>query len=137
VPPLAWVVDVFIPSRNFGEFLRWYAADYRFYPLWIVPYRIAEPYPWISPEHAARFQDTLFIDCAVYGKPNNHLTIDDSVVLEQKTYELDGIKTLISRNHHTREQFWRIYNRKNHDEAKARLDPKGIFPDLYEKFHGN
>jgi FAD binding domain len=129
------VVDVFIPSRNFVEFLRWYVKDFDYWPLWIVPYRIPTPYPWISEAHAAQFQDELFIDCAVYGKLNNDADVDWSEVLEHKTYELGGIKTLISRNHHTPEQFWQIYNRAHYDAAKARLDPKNIFPSLYEKFH--
>jgi FAD/FMN-containing dehydrogenase len=129
------VVDVFIPSRRLGEFFDWYEKDFNYYPLWIVPYRIAEPYPWIADEHAARARDELFIDCAVYGKVNADPRVDYSQLLEEKTYALDGIKTLISRNHHTRERFWQIYNRPNYEAAKARLDPKGAFPSLYEKFH--
>jgi hypothetical protein len=129
------VVDVFIPSRNFVEFLEWYERDFNYWPLWIVPYRIPTPYPWISEAHAANFKDELFIDCAVYGKVNNEPNVDWSQVLEEKTYELSGIKTLISRNHHSRERFWQIYNQKNYAAAKERLDPKGIFKSVYEKFH--
>jgi hypothetical protein len=129
------VVDVFIPSRNFVEFLHWYEKDFDYWPLWIVPYRIPTPYPWISESHAGQFKDELFIDCAVYGKLNNDPNIDYSQLLEEKTYQLGGIKTLISRNHHTPERFWQIYNRKNYEAAKTRLDPKNIFPSLYEKFH--
>jgi FAD/FMN-containing dehydrogenase len=129
------VVDVFIPSRRFGDFFKWYEKDFQYYPLWIVPYRIPEPYPWISKEHAAQFNDVLFIDCAVYGKLNGDPNVDWSQVLEEKTYELGGIKTLISRNHHTRERFWQVFNRENYDAAKARLDPRGVFKSLYEKFH--
>jgi hypothetical protein len=129
------VVDVFIPARRFREFSRWYEKEFNYYPLWLVPYRIPRPYSWIDAGHAARFGDDLFIDCAVYGKPNQDPVVDASQVLEAKTYELGGIKTLISRNHHTREQFWQVYNRENYDAAKTRLDPKGVFPSLYEKFH--
>ena len=129
------VVDVFIPSRRFREFFQWYRSGLAYYPLWIVPYRIPEPYPWIAPAHAAAFGDELFLDCAVYGKPNGDPAIDWSQVLEDKTYELGGIKTLISRNHHSRERFWQIYDQERHDRAKLRLDPHGVFPSLYEKFH--
>jgi len=129
------VVDVFIPAPRFREFFDWYRRGLRFYPLWLVPYRIAEPYPWVSPEHAAGFGSDLFIDCAVYGKENSEPDRDWSHELEDKTYELGGLKTLISRNHHTPERFWQIYNREAYDAAKARLDPKGVFPGLYEKFH--
>ena len=129
------VVDVFVPARNLGAFFDWYTRDLQFYPLWVVPYRIAEPYPWIARGHAAQMQDTLMIDCAVYGMKNDHPERDVSQLLEEKTYELGGIKTLISRNHHTAERFWQIYDRPRYTAAKARLDPKGVFADLYQKFH--
>jgi FAD/FMN-containing dehydrogenase len=129
------VVDVFIPSRRCSEFYAWYERDFAFWPLWVVPYRIPEKYPWISAELAGRMNDDLFIDCAVYGKKNDHPSIDYSEVLERKTFELDGIKTLISRNHYTRERFWEVYNRPNYEAVKARLDPRGVFANLYEKFH--
>ncbi len=129
------VCDVFIPARRFGEFWEWYARDFDFFPLWVVPYRVPAMYPWISAEHAARMQDDLFIDCAIYGKPNSDPSVDWSERLEAKTYELGGIKTLISRNHYDREHFWSIYHRENYDAAKRELDPRGVFPGLYEKLH--
>jgi FAD/FMN-containing dehydrogenase len=129
------VCDIFIPSRRFTDFWKWYQREYAFYPLWVIPYLIPKPYGWINPKHAANFGDTMFYDCAVYGKPDDHPTLDASEQLEKKTYELDGIKTLISRNHHTREQFWKIYDQANYDAAKKRLDPGGAFKSLYEKFH--
>jgi FAD/FMN-containing dehydrogenase len=129
------VVDVFIPSRRLRDFFEWYRRGLAFYPLWLVPYRIPSPYPWIAPSHAAGFGDELFIDCAVYGKRNGDPAVDWSQALEAKTYELGGIKTLISSNHHTPEQFWQIYDRAAYEAAKSRLDPDGLFQSLYEKFH--
>jgi FAD/FMN-containing dehydrogenase len=126
------VCDVFIPARRFEEFYSWYAARFRFWPLWIVPYRMAAPYPWISRGHAARMADTLYIDCAIYGRPNSDPRVDYSELLEEKTFELGGIKTLISRNHYSEERFWEIYNRPAWEGAKQRLDPDGAFPRLYE-----
>ncbi len=128
------VVDVFLPARRFEEFFHWYVKDYDFWPLWIVPYRVTEIYPWISDERAARMADTLLIDAAVYGKRNDDPRVDASEVLEKKVFELDGIKTLISRNHYDEATFWQIYSKPRYQAAKARLDPDGRFGDLYEKF---
>ena len=127
--------DRFIPSRNFGKFCDWYLREFNFFPLWIVPYRIDPPYPWVNTQLAERTKDSLFIDCAIYGKRNEEPCRDYSQLLEDKTFELDGLKTLISRNHYSKERFWEVYNRPNYEEAKGRLDPHGAFPDLYEKFH--
>ncbi len=128
------VVDVFIPGKRFEEFYAWYEMDFDFWPLWIVPYRVPEPYPWIAPDHAARMDDTLMIDCAVYGKRNDRPELDYSQLLEEKTYELGGIKTLISRNHYSRERFWEIYDRDRYERVKKRLDPRGLFKNLFDKF---
>jgi len=129
------VVDVFIPLRRFAEFWRWYQKEVDFWPLWIVPYKVERPYPWIAPGHAAGLAGELMVDCAVYGKRNNERDVDWSRAIEEKTYELGGIKTLISRNHHTRERFWQIYDRERWEAAKRELDPDGLFSDLYDKFH--
>jgi len=129
------VCDYFIPAARVPEFYDWYLRELGYFPLWVVPYRVPKPYPWVSDEHHARLAGDLFVDLAVYGMPNGDPRIDRSEQLEEKTYELGGIKTLISRNHYTEDRFWRIYNEANYRTAKARLDPNGVFRGLYEKLH--
>jgi FAD/FMN-containing dehydrogenase len=131
------VCDIFIPADTFHDFFHWYEEEFDYFPLWVVPYRPPEIYPWVAPDHAERMRnedgDLLFFDCAVYGRPNGDEIIDYSELLENKTYHLGGIKTLIGRNHYTEKRFWEIYNQDAYRAAKARLDPNGAFPDLYEK----
>lgn len=128
------VCDIFLPKKAFDEFWEWYTRVFDFYPLWVVPYRPASLYPWIGPHVREHFeQGDLFIDFAVYGKRNIEKGRDYSVLLEDKTFELGGLKTLIGRNHYSRERFWQVYDRPNYEKAKAVLDPNGLFPDLYDK----
>jgi hypothetical protein len=127
------VVDVFIPSKNFENFYNWYVRDFKFFPLWIVPYKAPELYPWISDEHATRMGEPFFIDAAVYGKLNNDPTLDYSEILEKKVFELSGIKTLISRNHYDPETFWKIYSKDRYDAVKSKTDPNNLFGRVYEK----
>ena len=130
------VVDLFVPDRRFAEFYAWYEREPRFYPLWVIPYRMPKVYPWVSDAHAARMADTLLIDCAIYGMPNDEPTRDWSAVFEQATFEHDGVKTLISRNHYTRERFFEIYDEPRYAAAKRRLDPQGLFHrGVFEKLH--
>ncbi len=129
------VVDLFVPHRRILDFYAWYAAEPRFYPLWVIPYRLPKFYPWLADDMAKRMNDTLLIDCAIYGMPNGDPARDWSQVLEERTFACDGVKTLISRNHYTRERFFEIYNEANFGAAKRRLDPHGVFPGLYEKLH--
>ncbi|APR77098.1 Hypothetical protein A7982_02445 [Minicystis rosea] len=127
------VSDVFVPARTLADFHAWYEGAMGFYPLWMVPYRMSRPYPWLRAEHVAKAADDLFIDCAVYGMQNDRPDVDCSELLERKVYELGGIKGLISQNHYDRGRFWSIYDRPRYEEAKRRLDPEGVFGDLYEK----
>jgi FAD/FMN-containing dehydrogenase len=129
------VVDVFIPATRFTEFYEWYESELDFFPMWIVPYRMPEPYPWLAEGPAEAAKDELMIDCAVYGMRNNDPHVDYSEALEKKTHEVGGVKTLISRNHYTRDRFWTIYNSSNYYSVKEKTDPQGLFPDLFEKFH--
>lgn len=124
------VVDVFIPSNRFEEFFRWYEKDFDFFPLWIVPYKMPGIYPWVDDEYAAQMEDSFVIDAAVYGKINNHPSIDYSKLIEDKVYELNGVKTLISRNHYDEETF----SRPRIEAMKKRLDPDNLLGGLYQKF---
>ena len=129
------VVDVFIPGRNFPAFWDWYQERFQFWPLWIVPYQAPELYPWIDEGYQAeRMQETFVVDCAVYGKPNSEPGVDWSEELERKTHELGGFKTLISRNHYSREAFWTVFNRPHWTALKGRMDPDNVLGDLYERF---
>lgn len=127
------VCDVFVPGPRLQDFFGWYQREFDFWPLWVVPYRMDRPYAWMAPDRRAALGGTLAFDCAVYGKPNSG-DVDLSKLLEEETDRLGGVKTLIGRNHYTRERFWQIYDGDAYAQAKKRLDPKGVFPGLYEKF---
>lgn len=130
------VVDVFIPEDRFEAFFRWYETEFDFYPVWIVPYRMPRLYPWVNRDYAKGISGTLVIDCAIYGKQNGSPDVDYSELLEKKVIELNGIKTLISRNHYDRETFWRIYDRQRYEAVKSRTDPHALFMDIYDKMVG-
>ena len=53
---------------------------------------------------------------------------------EHKVHELAGFKTLISRNHYTEDEFWKVFDRPRYDAAKARLDPEDLFGNVYQRF---
>ena len=54
-------------------------------------------------------------------------------MIEEKLRELGGIKTLISHNYYSRDEFWSIWNKRNYDAVKAITDPRNVFRDLYTK----
>jgi len=129
------VVDVFIPANQLDKFYKLYLKKINYFPLWIVPYRRVQSYPWVNDEHDKRINDDLFIDVAIYGLSNRKKDVNYYKILEDMVFECNGIKTLISHNFYDRETFWQIYNRPNWEKVKKRMDPNNLFRDLYEKFH--
>jgi FAD/FMN-containing dehydrogenase len=127
-------VDVLIPNKNFPEFWKWYEKDFDFFPLWIVPYKMPRgAYPWINSKHVAKTGEDFYIDAAVYGKKNTILEIDYSQLIENETFKLGGIKTLISKNNYTPERFAEIYNLELYNRVKQKTDPDNLFGTVYEK----
>jgi FAD/FMN-containing dehydrogenase len=129
------VVDVFIPKPRFLEFCRWYPEAIGVWPLWLVPYRVEKPYAWVADGHARAMNTDMFIDCAIYGRPPRVGADEGYRRLQDKTRELFGIKTLISKNSYDEATFWSIYHRENWESVKRRTDPHNLFRGLYEKFH--
>jgi FAD/FMN-containing dehydrogenase len=129
------IVDVFIPDEHAAEFYAWCEATFDYYPLWIVPYRPKDekPYAWIAEKQAEKSSARMYVDFAIYGMRNKRSGADAMRLLEDKTFELGGIKTLISHNRYDRERFWSIYNEPRYRAVKARVDPDNLFRDLYEK----
>lgn len=124
-------VDVFIPLSRVTEFMDWYRRELGHFPLWCVPYRV-RAYPWLSESFAAGMQDGLFLDLAIYGMKPRPGT-NPYRMLEEKLLALGGVKTLISSNFYSEDEFWRTWNRPNYEAVKARTDPDNRFRGLYEK----
>ena len=125
-------LDVFLPRSRTEEFLAWYRREIGHYPLWCVPYRRVRDYEWIDRRFYQGLEDDLFLDLAIYGleQPpgkNYHRMIETELL------RLGGIKTLISHNYFSEEEFWSLWNRANYDAVKQRTDPDNRFRDLYGK----
>jgi FAD/FMN-containing dehydrogenase len=126
------ILDVFLPLSRVDEFLAWYQRELGHFPLWCVPYRRVHDYEWIDDSFYRGLEDELFLDLAIYGMKQR----DDRNVhklIEDKLRELGGIKTLISHNYYTRDEFWQTWNKRNYDRVKAITDPNNVFRDLYTK----
>jgi FAD/FMN-containing dehydrogenase len=125
-------VDVFVPFGNVPDFMRWYDDAVGFYPIWCVPYKRVNDYPWLVDSYWAELKDTLFVDLAIYGmKQPDGRNIHRE--LEQELMAVKGLKTLISHNYYSRDEFWQLYNKPNYDAVKRITDPDNQFRDIYDK----
>jgi hypothetical protein len=130
-----WItLDVFIPFSKVEPFLEWYSREFRYFPLWCVPYRRVHDYEWIAPSFFEKnMQDELFLDIAIYGMRQPPDGKNYYRLMEEQLMAIGGIKTLISHNYFTEDEFWSIWNKENYDRAKAIADPDHVFRDLYTK----
>ncbi|MEI6596696.1 MAG: FAD-binding oxidoreductase [bacterium] len=131
IPPsmIPITIDTFIPFSKFSEFMKWYEKEINYFPLWCVPYK-ARCYEWISPDFYNKTKDSLFLDIAIYGmkkKDNKNYY----KIIEDELLKIGGIKTLISGNYYTEEDFWKTWNKENYYKVKLITDPNNIFRDLY------
>lgn len=126
------ILDVFVPLSRAAEFMDWYRREIDFFPLWCVPYRRVRPYEWLSEELLRKTTDDRWVNLAIYGlKPPPGRNVH--ALIEQRLLAIGGLKTLISHNYYSEDDFWRTYNRANYDAVKALVDPDNVFRGLYEK----
>jgi hypothetical protein len=97
-----------------------------------VPYRRVHDYEWLADSFYENLQDELFVDFAIYGMKQPGDT-NYHKLMEDKLRELGGVKTLISHNYYSRDEFWATWNKPNYDAVKGITDPDNVFRDLYTK----
>lgn len=126
-------VDLFIPFSKVDEYLDWHTRELGHFPLWCVPYKRVRDYEWISDEYARNNHDELFMDLAIYGMKKKGKNACYYKKIEEELMNIGGLKTLISNNYFSEEEFWTIWNRENYNAVKKRTDPDNLFRDLYKK----
>lgn len=126
------IQDVGIPLARAGEFLRFLLAEVKILPIWICPFRAADP--------DARFDlyqfdpKTLYINFGFWDViPSSREPGYYNRLVERKLVELHGKKGLYSSVHFEEETFWALYNRPAYQRLKAAYDPRSSLPGLYEK----
>jgi FAD/FMN-containing dehydrogenase len=129
----AVTVDLFVPYSKVPAFLEWHTQELGHFPLWCVPYARVQDYPWLADTFYRDLCDQLFVDFAIYGMKQPADGRNYYRLIEEKLFELGGVKTLISHNYYREDEFWRIWNRPNYERAKTIADPNNLFRDLYTK----
>jgi FAD/FMN-containing dehydrogenase len=127
------IQDIGLQPKQMPEFLNWYDKNVGAYPVWICPLKKMKPngtYPLFD------FKGKIIVDFGFYTrlelKPgmskNHHVRIVDAKIMK-----MGGMKGLYSKNTYSEKEFWQIYDKNAYMKAKKKYDPKGIFPDVYQK----
>ena len=131
------VQDVEVPIGRSAEFLTEFCANVPIRPIWLCPVKLADPAGWpLYPLTA----DETYVNFGFWAtaplhpdQPADH----HNRYVERLVDDLGGHKSLYSSVHYEREEFWRHYNGPAYAALKEKYDPRGRFPDLYEKVAGD
>jgi FAD/FMN-containing dehydrogenase len=125
------IQDVDIPIARAAEFLDFYAREIGLWPQWVCPIGGASGRFVLYPVHEGWYVNFGFWDVKRTrdARPPGHF----NRLIEEKVSALGGIKSLYSDSYFTRAEFHRRYGGDAYAALKAKYDPGGAFPQLYEK----
>lgn len=128
------IQDICIPIQRAEEYFQFMLEQIGIFPIWTCPVRHVDttvPTPLFPMNDAVLYVDFGFWD-VIKGRAR-HAPGHFNKLIEQKTRELNGAKSLYSDSYYDRDQFWSIYNEKQYRALKEKYDPHGQLQDLYEK----
>ncbi len=126
------IQDTLIPISNSPKFYDFFRRQIGITPVWICPfhfYHTERRYTLFDVDPSELYMDFGFWDFVPSDKPNGYL----NRLIERKTEELKGFKSLYSDSFYTEEEFWQIHSKTEFAKLKQKYDPKRAFKDLFEK----
>jgi len=145
------IQDMLVPCSKMAEALDVFHKEYELYPLWVCPYRAYDYSAPGSPHRcflrkplAADQQDRggkyeMYVDLGAYGIPKAveekraFDIVKVSRAVEAYVQQVHGFQMLYADSYMTREEFRAMFDHTHYDKMKQRYDPKGGFPEVYEK----
>jgi FAD/FMN-containing dehydrogenase len=126
------IQDVDIPIDRCAEFLDFFQREIGILPIWICPLRaLSGDFTLYPLEPGALYVNFGFWDVVSRRQPfapGHH-----NRLIEREVTRLGGIKSLYSDSCFDADEFAALYGGERYRALKARYDPRGVFPDLYEK----
>jgi FAD/FMN-containing dehydrogenase len=128
------IQDVDIPLPSAPQFLDFFLREIRVLPMWICPITTsaaADRFTLYPMRPRTRYVNFGFWD--VMRRPTRHGAGHFNRMIEAEVQRLGGIKSLYSDSFFERSTFDAIYGGGAYRSLKARYDPHGSLPSLYEK----
>jgi FAD/FMN-containing dehydrogenase len=128
------IQDVDIPLPRAAEFLAFLLREIGILPIWVCPLRGELPgrrFPLYRLAAAPLYVNFGFwdvIESARSFEPGHF-----NRLIEREVMRLGGIKSLYSDSLFTPDEFEQAYDQPQYRRLKARYDPQGRAPDLYDK----
>jgi FAD/FMN-containing dehydrogenase len=129
------IQDVDIPIARAAEFLAFYVEHIGLWPQWICP---IGPQPGADRRSFSLYpvKHDWYVNFGFWDVKRTreaHGAGHFNRLIERKVAELGGIKSLYSDSFFTPEEFQHYYGGDAYARLKAKYDPQGAFPQLYDK----
>lgn len=128
------IQDIDIPLENCSAYYEFFDREVGIRPVWVCPISVYDrdaQFPLYPMD-----PDTLYVNFGHWDVvrtrepyPEGHF----NRLVEEKTTELGGIKSLYSDSYYPEREFWEMYNESAYRSLKAKYDPNGQLKDLYRK----
>ncbi len=131
-PSESVIQDILVPIQQAVPFYEFFRSAIGITPIWICPfhfYRSEHTYSLLDLDPNSLYLDFGFWDMVPSDHPNGFL----NRLIERKTHEVGGFKSLYSDSFYTEEEFWQIHSKEAFSSLKKKYDPEGVFKGLYEK----
>jgi FAD/FMN-containing dehydrogenase len=128
------IQDIDIPLENCPAYYEFFDREIGIRPVWICPIGVYDRnarfplYPMDPDRDYVNFGHWDVVSTR-REYPEGHF----NRLVEDKTSELGGIKSLYSDSYYAEGEFWQIYNESAYRSLKQKYDPKGQLKDLYRK----
>lgn len=132
------VQDVAVPYPAAEEFLDYLDRSFGHYPLWLCPVRQTgkssqSPHGLLA-EHSCPTSPEILLNFGVWGpgpgKRKDFIAANRN--LEHKVREVNGRKWLYAHVYYSEEEFWDIYDKKEHDALRSKYHATYL-PSIYDK----
>jgi FAD/FMN-containing dehydrogenase len=128
------IQDVDIPLQHAASFLQFFQREIGIAPVWLCPLRgtfEADRFPQYRLSPGKLYVNFGFWD--VVRRRGSFPDAHFNRMVEREVARLLGIKSLYSDSFYSREAFAAAYGGEAYAALKAKYDPAGALPDLYEK----
>jgi delta24-sterol reductase len=124
------VQDLGLSVEKVVDFMNFVDKDLGIYPLWLCPIK---PDPK-SPLQLNGIKTNLVINVGVWSSriTNYDKFIKKNKLIEKKLMELGGKKWFYAHSYYTKEEFWKIYDKKWYDKLRTKYHADSL-PNIFDK----
>lgn len=122
------IQDIGIPRNNWEAFLDFLLTEIKILPIWLCPFKGNSDYPLFA------LEDRIYLDFGFWGfAQTKSVNMKWNRLVEAKTKDMKGIKSLYSEVTYSEDEFWETIDRDKYEIVKQKYDPEGRLKNLYEK----